>query len=1456
MNTKFKIKRAGAALVSAFMLAGVMAPTYTAVFAEEVSETAETAVVREVNYALGAKVSANDKETDDYGPEKAVDGIVNRDAPKPQSRWATHTSAQQEEKVLTVDLGESCTFSHLKIEWERTNIKNFKIEVSDKANEGYQAVYTKTDDQNISSLTSDIHLETPASGRYVRLTVSAYDKNPGDWQSVSVYEFEVLGEAENLSLTAKATADGSEDNNTSAVKANDGDDTTRWASIAEKSPHWLQLTYQKPDTISSVKIHWERKNAKNYMLQTSGNGTEWTTIKEFTSKPEDWTQVINLDTPVTTQYLRLLVKDFDENGAVEGHDPVSWPTVSVYEFETYRDKLPEASAPQPSAKDTADNLEIPAITGDTLAMPAVDDGYTISFIGADFEEILDDDLHIHKPLTDKAVSMNFHVTRESDQTEADSKAYSLTIPGRYTDAGVNPKPVVVPELAEWYGGTEAGDFSFTGKIAVAEDAQAFLPAAQALAEDIKSETGKTIDVVTGNGENGDIVFVNADPSEALGEEGYSMQISAKTTVAAEQEAGAYWATRTILQILEQNEWERMPKGETRDYPKYPVRGFMLDVARKPISMETLQSVAKEMSYYKMNDLHLHLNDNLIFYEDFNSAEEARDNAYTGFRLESDIKKGGNGGKNKSDLTNKDMSYSKKDFRQFILDFREMGVNITPEFDAPGHSGAFTKVRPDLMLDHVVSGQPNRAGEQFNLAEEKYQDSLNFVQSVWNEYLNEDMFDKSMTVHIGTDEYYGEKNRFRVFTNDMIHFLKEKGYTVRMWGSLSNMGGSQPVDGEGVELNIWNTGYANPAAMYKDGYKLINSIDGSVYIVPAAGYYNDYLNKQNLYNNWEPNNFGGTVIPAGSDQMLGSAYAIWNDSIDTRANGISELDIYDRFQDALPALASKNWGKGAMTFEQLESTVNDLGDAPGINPYSKASHDQNDTYMTYAFEEDHAKTDSSLNNRDLGNEKNVSFVNDALTLQGGASYVETPLKTLGVGNELTFDVTLNEASEAGQILFEADHEGNEDYVHDIRIMDDGRVGFRREMYDYYFDYKLPVGQKVTLTISTQFNKTVLKVNDREYPAVGVYRNRQVEGAPVRKEGVSLSTFELPLQRIGSKINAIHGVIDNVNVTVFHAPEVVDEYNKTQWTGEANTETNHDDHEGLFAYAFDGDLDTRWHSNWKNGASDKVTNANGKAGNMDKITGTVNLNAVYNVNRIYFTPRKDANSGYILKANAYVHNADTQQWESVGNDLTFANNGEKKEIKFAARNIDAFKIEATQSNDGWVAVAEFDIDYLEPRQLTVSTAVTGKGSVSGAGAYAEDTDVTVHAIADQGEKFVGWYDQFTNEKLSDKADYTFTVQDNTALVAKFGDASAKPTPLPTEKPQKPVDPSPSPTSAPEGGTPSEQPFTKPEGGKPSAGETQTTKPSDGNRPETGDTRSAMPWAFVLAGALAAGFVVKKH
>ena len=93
---------------------------------------------------------------------------------------------------------------------------------------------------------------------------------------------------------------------------------------------------------------------------------------------------------------------------------------------------------------------------------------------------------------------------------------------------------------------------------------------------------------------GDIYFIS-DETNGLGEEGYIMDIGEYVTVSAENATGAYWATRSILQITELNDGT-MPYGITKDYPKYEVRGFMLDVARKPVSMETLQDISREMAY--------------------------------------------------------------------------------------------------------------------------------------------------------------------------------------------------------------------------------------------------------------------------------------------------------------------------------------------------------------------------------------------------------------------------------------------------------------------------------------------------------------------------------------------------------------------------------------------------------------------------------------------------------------------------------------------------------------------------------------------------------------------------------------------------------------------------------------------------------------------------------------------
>ena len=70
-----------------------------------------------VNHAIGATATANDTETSDWGPEKAVDGIVNRDETvnTNQSRWSTNgardfNSVTQKDKILTVNLGSVKSF--------------------------------------------------------------------------------------------------------------------------------------------------------------------------------------------------------------------------------------------------------------------------------------------------------------------------------------------------------------------------------------------------------------------------------------------------------------------------------------------------------------------------------------------------------------------------------------------------------------------------------------------------------------------------------------------------------------------------------------------------------------------------------------------------------------------------------------------------------------------------------------------------------------------------------------------------------------------------------------------------------------------------------------------------------------------------------------------------------------------------------------------------------------------------------------------------------------------------------------------------------------------------------------------------------------------------------------------------------------------------------------------------
>ena len=589
--------------------------------------------------------------------------------------------------------------------------------------------------------------------------------------------------------------------------------------------------------------------------------------------------------------------------------------------------------------------------------------------------------------------------------------------GSLTRAAVNPKPFVVPELKQWTG----KDGNFTpgkdARIVCTSQNPELLRIARMFADDYQQMFGQTLSVAQGKATSGDFVLsLSAD--KKLGEEGYAIKITDRVAISAPTPTGLYWSTRTLLQLAEQNQERSLPQGTIRDYPDYPLRGFMIDCGRKFIPMAYLQDLVKIMAYYKMNTLQVHLNDN-GFKQYF---EHNWDKTYAAFRLESETYPG---------LTARDGSYSKKEFIDFQKQAASNFVEIIPEIDVPAHSLALTHYKPEIGskeygMDHLDLFKP---------------ETYEFVDALFKEYLEGDnpVF-VGKRVHIGTDEYSNAKKdvveKFRAFTDHYIRFVEGFGKQAVVWGALSHAKGDTPVKSENVVMNAWYNGYADPATMIKDGYQLISIPDGLVYIVPVAGYYHDYLNEPYLYKEWTPAHIGKAVFDEKHPSILGGMFAIWNDHA---GNGISVKDIHHRIFSPLQTLSVKMW-TGAQTgipYETFNEKRALLSEAPGVNQLAR-----------------------------IGKKPELVYERSTVAPGSTSDYPE-----IGYNYTVSFDITGAKESE-GTELFRSPNAVF--YLSDpIR----GMMGFARDGYLNTFPYKVNPGEKATIQIEGNNRSTTLRVNGK-------------------------------------------------------------------------------------------------------------------------------------------------------------------------------------------------------------------------------------------------------------------------------------------------------------------------------------------------------------------------------------------
>lgn len=418
---------------------------------------AQAAHADEVNLALKKPVEVT-KEYEETG-KKLVDGDKTKGG-----RWMTEAPAAEAHSAI-VDLQKVEKVNYFEITWEdATNCgADFKLYASkDKKDWGAPIKEWKGSTGAVTRL----KLDAPVDAQFIKLEITRMNGAYG----VSVAELEVwniAGEAPspapeqqtpetNIARKAKVATSSNEDGNLTGGKAIDGNTSareSRWATKTGARPAWIQLDFGSTRDVKTFRVYWETRKPKSVKFQYADGESapvkdgEWTTAKE-TGRPSKKTQTVSLEKAVKARYVRVLVEDWD---ALDPDGGVEWDNISMHELEVYGGDL------EKTLDDWLSEVTVNPVTPETKMLsydlPTAPEGYEIKYNGTDYEQVIDVDGTIYRPICDVTVKASFKISSKADPSDYAFKEFDVKVPGSMTAAGANAAPVVLPELREWVGGS-------------------------------------------------------------------------------------------------------------------------------------------------------------------------------------------------------------------------------------------------------------------------------------------------------------------------------------------------------------------------------------------------------------------------------------------------------------------------------------------------------------------------------------------------------------------------------------------------------------------------------------------------------------------------------------------------------------------------------------------------------------------------------------------------------------------------------------------------------------------------------------------------------------------------------------------------------------------------------------------------------------------------------------------